>query len=233
ELTRGQKLVKMAEDDSSPQSGTNGQPGGPGSSPQSGKPGQPGGPASEAAKPSQWHVAGTSTPKVDGKAFVTGAHQYTSDMTRPGMLHGRVFRPPAFNSKLISVDVKKAEQLPNVNVVHDGDFIGVAAPDPGTAQKALELIEAQTQAPAQGSEAGLFDYLRKDVDDQARGGFGGRGGGTTGSVETGMASAAKTLSQSYTVAYIQHAPLEPRAAVAEWQDGKLTVWTGTQRPFAV
>ncbi|MGH9800060.1 MAG: xanthine dehydrogenase family protein molybdopterin-binding subunit, partial [Blastocatellia bacterium] len=35
------------------------------------------------------------------------------------------------------------------------------------------------------------------------------------------------------VAYIAHAPLEPRAAVAEWQDGKLTVWTGTQRPFGV
>src|SRR5437899_8878518 len=48
-----------------------------------------------------------------------------------------------------------------------------------------------------------------------------------------MASAAKTLSQTYTAAYIQHAPLEPRAAVAEWQDNKLTVWTGTQRPFAV
>ena len=28
-------------------------------------------------------------------------------------------------------------------------------------------------------------------------------------------------------------PLEPRAAVAEWTDGKLTVWTGTQRPFGV
>src|SRR5262249_60006742 len=111
-------------------------------------------------------------------------------------------------------------------------LIGGAAPDPETDQWALGLIEAQTQAAAQVSEAGLFDYLRKGVDDQARGGFGGRGG-ATGSVETGMASAAKTLSQSYTVVYIQHAPLEPRAAVAEWQDGKLTGWTGTQRPFAV
>ncbi len=47
------------------------------------------------------------------------------------------------------------------------------------------------------------------------------------------AQAAKTLKQTYTVAYIAHTPLEPRAAVAEWKDGKLTVWTGTQRPFAV
>jgi CO/xanthine dehydrogenase Mo-binding subunit len=203
ELTRGQKLLKVAEGD----------------------------PA--VANPAQWRVAGTPTLKVDGKLFVTGAHRYTSDMARPGMLHGRVLRPPAFNSRLVSVDVKKAEQMSNVSIVRDGDFIGVAAPDPETARNALELIEVQTQAPAQVSEADLFDYLRKDVDSQARGGFGGRSANVSGSVETGMASAAKTLAQSYTVAYIQHAPLEPRAAVAEWQDGKLTVWTGTQRPFAV
>ncbi len=43
---------------------------------------------------------------------------------------------------------------------------------------------------------------------------------------------AHRLEATYTVAYIAHAPLEPRAAVAEWKDGKLTVWTGTQRPFA-
>ena len=48
-----------------------------------------------------------------------------------------------------------------------------------------------------------------------------------------MAAADKKLSQTYTVAYIAHAPPEPRAAVAEWNDGKLTVWTGTQRPFGV
>ena len=48
-----------------------------------------------------------------------------------------------------------------------------------------------------------------------------------------MASADVKLAQTYTVAYIAHAPLEPRAAVAEWSGGKLTVWTGTQRPFGV
>src|SRR5262249_22053830 len=56
---------------------------------------------------------------------------------------------------------------------------------------------------------------------------------TVGSVEAGLATAAHKLQQTYTVAYIAHAPLEPRAALADWTDGKLTVWTGTQRPFAV
>ena len=53
-------------------------------------------------------------------------------------------------------------------------------------------------------------------------------------IEDALTASAKRLTQSYTVAYIAHVPLEPRAAVAEWsQDGKLTVWTGTQRPFGV
>jgi isoquinoline 1-oxidoreductase len=203
ELTQGQKLVKI----------TAGEP--------------------AITNPTQWRVAGTTVGKIDGKAFVSGAHQYTSDITRPGMLHGKVFRPAAFNAKLLSVDAKKAEKLPGVTVVHDGDFVGVAASHPDAAQNALEALEVKTQAPPQISEADLFDSLRKNLDTEARGGFGGRGGSETGSVQTAMASAAKALSQTYTVAYIQHAPLEPRSAVAEWQGDKLTVWTGTQRPFAV
>jgi CO/xanthine dehydrogenase Mo-binding subunit len=177
---------------------------------------------------SQWQVAGRPAPKVDGKAFVTGAHQYTSDITRPGMMYGAVLRPNAFNARLASLDIKQAEQLSNIKVVHDGDFVGVAAADPESARNALELINADWSAPQQISESALFDSLRQPGDGEARG-----GNRESGSIEKGMAGAAKTLSQTYTVAYIQHAPLEPRAAVAEWEGNKLTVWTGTQRPFAV
>jgi isoquinoline 1-oxidoreductase len=52
-------------------------------------------------------------------------------------------------------------------------------------------------------------------------------------MEQGLAAGEKKVQQAYTIAYVQHAPLEPRAAVAQWQDGKLTVWTGSQRPFGV
>jgi len=54
-----------------------------------------------------------------------------------------------------------------------------------------------------------------------------------GDVEQALASAQSRLKAVYTAAYIQHAPMEPRAAVAEWQDGKLTVWTGASNPFSV
>jgi isoquinoline 1-oxidoreductase len=180
-----------------------------------------------------WQIAGTPAAKVDGKAFVTGAHQYTSDITRPRMVFGKVLRPPAFHATLASLQTNGAEKQPDVKIVRDGDFVGVTAISVTAAERALALLKPEWKSPKQISEKDLFEYLRNNPDHEERGGFGGRASHDAGSVEKGMASAAKTLSQTYTVAYIQHAPLEPRAAVAEWHNGKLTVWTGTQRPFAV
>ena len=180
----------------------------------------------------QWHIAGKPVAKVDGSAFVTGAHRYTSDMVRPGMMFGKVLRANTFNAQLVSLDSAAAEKMNGVKVVRDGEFIGVVAPDPDTAENALALLQAKWNAPIQVSEDELFQTL-KNSPESGGAGFGGRSNHETGSVETGLSSASKTLSQTYTVAYIAHAPLEPRAAVAEWTGQKLTVWTGTQRPFAV
>lgn len=181
-----------------------------------------------------WTIAGTSVAKVDGRDFVTGKHRYTSDLKLPGMLVGKVVRPSAFNAKLVSADTKTAEAIPGVTVVHDGDFIGVAAPDQQTALSAVKAIAVDWKAPGQPSNAELFELLRKPAaEGGAREGRGGGGSRPVGSIAAGLAAADKKLEQSYTVAYIAHAPLEPRAAVAEWKDDKLTVWTGTQRPFGV
>ncbi|MDB6030187.1 MAG: isoquinoline 1-oxidoreductase, partial [Verrucomicrobiales bacterium] len=118
--------------------------------------------------------------------------------------------------------------LEGVTIVQDGNFIGVTAPDPLLASQALESIQAKWEAKPQPSSAELFDYLKKNVRQGS-----GRGGYTAGSIEDGLSTAEQKLQQTYTIAYIAHTPLEPRSAVAEWQDGKLTVWTGTQRPFGV
>jgi isoquinoline 1-oxidoreductase len=179
--------------------------------------------ATTAAK--DWTVAGKPVPKVDGRDFVTGKHQYTTDLRREGMLYGRVVRPSALEAKLVSSDTKAAEAIPGVVVVRDGDFIGVTAPDRATALRAERAIAVHWQAPGQPGNDELFDYLKKNAE-------AGRGR-PVGSIVNGMAAAEKKLSQTYNIAYIAHAPLEPRAAVAEWNDGKLTVWTGTQRPFGV
>ena len=181
-----------------------------------------------------WTIAGTSVSKVDGRDFVTGRHQYTSDIKREGMLVGKVLRASAFNSKLISTDTKVAEAILGVTVVRDGDFIGIAAPDAQTAARAEKAIAVNWRAPGQPSNATLFELLRKSATERSGGGEGGgRASRPIGSVANGLAAADKKVEATYTIAYIAHAPLEPRAAVAEWKDEKLTVWTGTQRPFGV
>jgi isoquinoline 1-oxidoreductase len=179
----------------------------------------------------QWTVAGTSAPKVDGRALVTGAHRYASDIKRPEMLVGKVLRPPSFGARLVSVETRDAEAVPGVRVVRAGDFVGVTAATEQGAARALAALRPEWRATPQPSAEELFRYL-KDHPAPARG-FGGRGGVEQGSVRDGLRAAHHRLEATYTIAYIAHAPLETRAAVAEWADGRLTVWTGTQRPFGV
>ena len=176
----------------------------------------------------QWHVAGQAIPKADGSAFVTGSHQYTSDIVREGVLYGKILRPPGFKAQLVSFDDSAKNKFPNVTVVRDGDFIGVAAPSLWSAEQVLAALKAEWKVPQQVSDRDLFTYLKANADQSEK-----EPPEVTGSVEKAMATADIKLAATYTVSYVQHAPLEPRAAVAEWTGETLTVWTGTQRPFAV
>jgi nicotinate dehydrogenase subunit B len=181
--------------------------------------------------PADWTVAGKPIPKVDARDFVTGRHQYTPDLHPDGMLHGKVLRPPSFGATLTSYDDTAAKSMDGVIIVRDGDFVAAAAPTEREASGALAAIRAQwKEDPPKASSRDIFTYLKnnaeKKSDDRHR--------QQKGSVEEGLAnSAAHRLDATYTVAYIAHAPLEPRAAVAEWSGDKLTVWTGSQRPFGV
>jgi nicotinate dehydrogenase subunit B len=171
----------------------------------------------------EWKIGGTSVPKVNGPDFVTGKHKYTSDLKLPGMVHGKVLRASAFEATLASADAKAAAAMEGVTVVRDGNFIGVTAPNSLLATQALDSIRAEWTTTPQPSNKEIFDYLKKNAQSPPT---------ASASGDTSSATEQK-LQQTYTIAYIAHVPLEPRAAVAEWQDDKLTVWTGTQRPFGV
>jgi nicotinate dehydrogenase subunit B len=187
-------------------------------------------PAEDPIKPaSQWTVAGKPVPKVDAREFVTGGHRYTTDLRPEGMLYAKILRPPSFGATLISYDDSAAKAIKDVVLVRDGDFVGAAAPTVAAAQAALASLRVQWKEVPQISDQEIFSYLRKNAQPSKETRF----RQAKGSVEEGLTAAAHKLDASYMVAYIAHAPLEPRAAVAEWSDGKLTVWMGTQRPFAV
>jgi nicotinate dehydrogenase subunit B len=172
---------------------------------------------------SEWKVAGTSVPKIDGRNFVTGKHRFTTDMSLPGMLHGKVLRPPAYGAKLKSLDDSKARAIAGVTVVRDGEFVGVTAPNPAVAQQALEALLVEWEGGGGPANAELWELLKNNFD---RGDQGKR-------IDEALASAPGKLEATYTVEYIAHCPLETRTGLAEWKDGKLTAWTGSQRPFGV
>jgi CO/xanthine dehydrogenase Mo-binding subunit len=178
-----------------------------------------------------WTIAGQSTAKVDGHHFVTGHHRYPADQKLPNMLYGKVLRPPSFNATLLSADAKKAEQM-GATVVQDGNFLAVAASSTQAAEAALAAIHAEWKSEPQISHKELFDNLRKNAGE----GKDPTGDGDhyeIGSVDKALSSADHKLQATYTVRYIAHVPLEPRAAMANWDGDQLTVWTGTQRPFGV
>jgi nicotinate dehydrogenase subunit B len=158
--------------------------------------------------PAKWQAAGTSLPKINAREMVTGKHKFVSDQKLPGMLYGRVLRAPAFGAKLVFADTSSAAKMPGVTVVRDGDFVGVAAVDERMAEKALASVDAKWSFgnPVLEGEAGSILSTPPSV---------------------------TTVASMYRVAYIAHVPLEPRAAVAEWNGNKLTVSAGTQRPFGV
>jgi CO/xanthine dehydrogenase Mo-binding subunit len=173
---------------------------------------------------SQWEVMGTSVARPNNQDLVTGAHRYPSDIARPGMLYGKVLRPLSYGATLESIDLSAAEAMQDVVVVRDGEFIGFAAPTTFRAEEALDAVAktARWKTASHPSSSRLFSHLKK----QARPGR----PSTRGSVATALAGASKVLSETYEVAYVQHTPMEPRAATAEWKDGKLTVWAGIDYP---
>jgi isoquinoline 1-oxidoreductase len=172
----------------------------------------------------EWKVLGKSSPRPNGRDIVTGRHAYPSDIVREGMVYGKVLRAPAYGAKLASIDLAPAKSRNDVAVVQDGQFVGVTAKTTFAAEQALDAIVQTAKwegPPSQPSSDNLYEHLRK----------------TARVPENPFASdleaAPKSLRQTYTVAYAQHAPLEPRAAMAEWEGEKLTVWTATQNPFRV
>ncbi len=178
----------------------------------------------------QWQVLGKSVPRPNSRDIVTGAHHYPSDIVRPNMLYGKILRPPSYGATLTSIDLSKAKAMKDVVVVRDEQFVGCAATSSFRAAQALEAVAktASWKTVPHPSSKEIFSYLKE----HAR--TGGRSRPRTrGSIDKALAEAGKVLSETYEVAYVQHTPMEPRAAIAEWKDGKLTVWTGVDGPQRV
>jgi len=178
--------------------------------------------------PAAFRLIGKSVPRLDIPAKVTGGEAFLQDMRLPGMLFGRVVRPPTYSAELTACDEAVTSQMPGVvKVVRDGRFLGVVAQreEQAIAARAALQRTAVWSTPADlPDEAHLADYLRGAPDAKV----------TTvnsRSAPPDAAPAVKSASAAYSKPYIAHASIGPSCALAMTRDDTLTVWSHTQGPF--
>ena len=174
---------------------------------------------------SQFQVMGTSAQRLDGREKVTGAARYAADIRVPGMLYARLLRPPSHGATLQQIDTSAAEQLPGISVVNRKGLIAVLHADPEAAEEGLRRIKAQWQVPL-GTLAP--DSIHAHLVSQAAP---MKVLAQRGDLEAARTKATRIFESTYQKGYVAHAALEPHAALALIQQGKVTVWASTQTPF--
>jgi nicotinate dehydrogenase subunit B len=177
--------------------------------------------------PSGWTVLGKPTGRVDMAAMATGVFEFVHNVRLPGMLHGRVVRPPTVGATLLTVDEGSIRELPGVvKVVIRKNFVGVVCAKPWQAIQAAEKLKATwTPAAALPSHDDFYTHLRsqkpsrdtrlvdsKDVDQR-------------------LAEAVTVLKATYLHPYQMHASMGTSCAVADVRDGKATIWSPTQSAY--
>ena len=181
-------------------------------------------------EPGIWQTAGRAGHVAARLDVVTGARRFVSDLSRTGMQHGVVLRPPVARSELRAVDVAPAARLPGISVTREGDFVAVTASDRVTARRALAAIDAEWDLPPRGPRDVVAHLRAHPLAEQ---GWEREFDEVVGDVDAALHAASARIDATYTTAYLAHVPLETRAAVAEWDGDRVTVWVGTQVPFGV
>ena len=172
--------------------------------------------------PAGHKIVGTSVPRRDIPAKVTGGASYVQDLRLPGMVFGRIVRPPGPGAVLTSVDVETVRRLPGIlAVVRDGSFLGVVALREEQAIKGREALlrSAQWRETASLPEAErIHAWLQAQPDEVA----------VVSEKSSAAAPAVRRLAATFSKRYTAHAALGPSCAVAELKEGKLRVWSHSQ-----
>jgi nicotinate dehydrogenase subunit B len=174
----------------------------------------------------RWSVAGRSAPRLDLPDKVTGRPRFLHDLVLPGMLYGRVVRPPAVVAELLSTG--DPELPPGVVTVRDGSFLGVVAPADATALRAARLITraarwqvTESLPDAEDLKGFLLSAPAEEVPVESR-------------RDEGAAATASTVrTAEYTRPFLAHASMAPSCAIARWDGGVVTVWSHSQGVFAL
>jgi len=176
--------------------------------------------------PREWTVLGTSVPRVDMRDMVTGRFEFVHNVKVPGMLHGRVVRPPDIGATIAGVDEGSVRDLPGiVKVVVKGNFVGVVCEKPWQAVQAAERLAVNwTRGTPLASQSDLYRALRSQpardtllVD--------------SGDVDAKLAAASTVLRSTYHHPYQMHGSIGTSCAVADVQADRATIWSATQSVY--
>jgi CO/xanthine dehydrogenase Mo-binding subunit len=171
-----------------------------------------------------YSIVGKSMPRVDIPAKATGRFTYMHDFRVPGMLHGRVVRPPAIGAKLEDVDESSLRDMPGVvAVVRERDFLAVVATTEWGAIQAARKLKANWSAwEGLPDHSRLWDHVRSTriAKDEVT--------SQVGNPAEAIAKAPKQFAATYDFAIHTHGSIGPSCAVAQFMNGKLTCWSASQ-----
>jgi isoquinoline 1-oxidoreductase len=163
--------------------------------------------------------------RQDSRLKVTGQAKYSGDILFPDTLYARILRPPSHGAKLVSADTSEAEKINGVKVVKEGDFIAVLHPDRNVADQAIVKIKAEysfNEMPV--NDKNIFQHLLKTGEKGSQ--IAGQG-----DLSAGKQMSETVIESEFYNSYVAHSPIEPHTATAKMENGKMTVWASTQRPF--
>jgi nicotinate dehydrogenase subunit B len=174
--------------------------------------------------PSQWTVLGTPAQRPDIPEIVTGQFEFVHNVRVPGMLHGRVIRPPAIGAMVMTVDETSVRGMPGVvKVVVKKNFVGVVAEKPWQALQAAEKLKVTwSNGTGLPNRADFIKRLRKQkpsrdillLDSK--------------DVEQKLGQAAAVLKATYLHPFQAHGSMGSSCAVADVRGDKATIWSPTQ-----
>jgi xanthine dehydrogenase YagR molybdenum-binding subunit len=206
--------------------------------PAAAQPAAPAGP-NKYAWPEKTSVMNTHVKRLDGPDKVTGRAKYTYDISRPGMIYGKIVRSPYPHARIVSIDLSAAEKAPGVKaalswkepgaqVMYQGDPVAAVAAD--TEERAMDAVRlVRVRYEAQPHLTTVDQAMAADAPAVFPGGNTKLGNtDETGDLDVGFKNAAHTVEQTYSTHVITHVCLETHGCVCEWDGDNLTAWVSTQ-----
>ncbi len=183
----------------------------------------------KAKDPKDYKTVGTTARRFDLPPKLTGEMIYIQDVRIPGMLHGRVVRPPVVNSAPASIDESAVKNIPGfVKVVREANFVGVVAKTEWATIQAAQMLKVswtppKFKLPANSDE--LYAYLNNTRS------FTTLKGAEKGNAAAALGKSPKQYQATFRWPFQMHGMIGPSCAIADVQGDKATVWSGCQGPF--